>query len=67
MEWIKVTDRLPEDDCFCLVMLKSFGTVVRYFNEFHKSWDDESGDDHFSHAVGGKVNHWMALPSPPQE
>lgn len=64
MEWIKCSDKLPYKDnnssIYCLV-------VVRPYNEYHKCWNLEDGDDHYTTAIGGRITHWMPLPLPPKE
>lgn len=68
-KWVSVADRLPEKDgdssIYCLVSTKHEGIVVRPYNEYHKCWDQEDGDDHFTESVGGNVTHWMPLPPSP--
>ena len=67
--WIKVEDRLPETDgnesVTCIVYSNYDGVVVRPFNGYHKCWDLEDGDDHYSEPIGGKVTHWMLAPEKP--
>jgi len=69
MKWIKVEDELPHKDgnssIYCLVYDIYDGVVVRPYNEYHKCWDDEDGDDYYTDAVGGKITHWMTLPEKP--
>jgi hypothetical protein len=69
LEWISVEERLPKKDgnsqIMCLVIDSYHGIVVRPYNEYHKCWDDEGCDDYYTDAVGGKITHWMPLPSPP--
>lgn len=69
MEWIKVEDKLPFKDgnssIYCLVYDLGYGVVVRPYNEYHKCWDDEYADDYYCDAIGGKITHWMELPSKP--
>ncbi len=67
MNWIKVTDKLPESDNSFLVYDTYNGVVVRPFNKFHNCWDDEDGDDYYCDAVGGKITHWMPLPNEPKQ
>jgi hypothetical protein len=68
--WIKVQERLPykdgESSIPCLVYIQYDGIVVRQYNEYHKCWDEEDGDDCCCDAVGGKITHWMPLPQRPQ-
>jgi hypothetical protein len=68
-KWIRVEDSLPlkdgNDSIMCLVRTTSNQTLCRPYNEYHKCWDDEDYDDHFTTAVGGKVTHWQPLPPKP--
>lgn len=70
-DWIKVEDRLPEKDgnssIYCIVYSNYDGVVVRPYNEYHKCWDLEDGDDHYCEAVGGKITHWMPIPEAPNK
>ncbi|MNL13587.1 hypothetical protein D3C87_1344970 [compost metagenome] len=69
MGWIKVEERLPYKDgdsqIYCIVYDSYNGIVVRPYNEYHKCWDQEDGDDYYTDAVGGKITHWMELPKEP--
>ena len=69
-QWVDVNDRLPEDgtdkSIYCLVVSKYDGIVVRPYNQYHKCWDDEDGDDHYCEPTDGKITHWMPLPEPPE-
>lgn len=58
--WIKSTDRLPENDIVCWVVITATQEVeVRCFNSnsHWKCWDDESGDD-FMNKIEA-VSHWQ--------
>lgn len=60
MNWISVNDRLPEskdgdNSIYCLVYSRYDGIIVRPYNQYHKCWDDEDADDHYSEAVDGLV------------
>lgn len=67
MEWISVTDKLPElDDAFLCYDKYHRQIRVLCFNRHYTCWDDESGDDYYTDAIGGKVTHWMPLPPEPQ-
>lgn len=69
MKWINVKDRLPSKDgnssIMCLVYDTYYGIVCRPFNEYHNVWDTEDCDDYYTEAIGGKITHWMELPTTP--
>ncbi|AOM40529.1 DUF551 domain-containing protein [Xenorhabdus hominickii] len=58
MEWIKTSDRLPNDDGYYLV---------------YETFNNRVADDYFFHNGSGDhwklfhihVTHWMPLPEPP--
>lgn len=61
--WIKSTDRLPENDIVCWVVIAATQKVeVRCFNSHWKCWDGESGDD-FMNKIEA-VSHWQPLIKP---
>lgn len=68
--WIAVQQCLPNKDgnssiaCLCYDAYHRQVRVLVY-NEYHGCWDDESGDDYYTDAIGGKVSHWMPLPVAP--
>jgi hypothetical protein len=68
MEWIKVSDRLPELDNNVLIYVDNQRTVFEgyyhgeYENRFN-SWDVCCNE----HLVIDKVTHWMPLPKSPME
>ena len=69
-QWISVNDKLPlkdkNNDIECLCFDEYHNQVrVLVFNVYHNCWDDESGDDYYTDAIGGKVTHWMPLPNKP--
>jgi hypothetical protein len=70
LEWISVDEKLPFKDgdsqIMCLVYDKWHKEIlVRPYNEYHKCWDNEDKDDFYTKQVGGKITHWMELPSKP--
>ena len=68
-KWNKVEDGPPVKDGNSSIMVLVFTTsneiLTRPYNEYHKCFDDEDYDDHWSEFVGGKVTHWMELPEKP--
>jgi hypothetical protein len=57
--WISVEERLPENDCNCIVF--SAGYVKEshfYFGKFYDPIEDY---------MRYKATHWMPLPEPPKE
>lgn len=72
MNWIKVENKLPyengNDSVYVLVYNTKYDSIeVRPYNEHHKCWDTEDGDDYFCDAVGSHITHWMPLPDAPEE
>ncbi len=65
-EWIKTADKLPDADSNCFVFYKNSVRIL-YWNNHHKVWDDESGDDYFCDAED--CSHWMPFiwPNPPSD
>ena len=61
--WIKITERLPEEDKRYLVMYKGYVCILS-FNSFHKCWDDEEGDDYECDIEA--VTHWQEI-TPPKD
>jgi hypothetical protein len=69
-KWISVNDKLPlkdkSNDIECLCFDNYHNQVrVLVFNVYHNCWDDESGDDFYTDAIGSRVTHWMPLPNKP--
>ena len=60
MEWIRVRDRLPEDQVEVLVATRS-KNGVRNIDKGYLAID------HFIHRGRAEVTHWMPLPEPPKE
>ena len=58
-EWIKTTDRLPEDDrhVLCLTRTKKglWNVVIGYYM-----------DGFWRVGMNSNVTHWMPLPEPPE-
>lgn len=63
MEWIKVEDRLPSEDMFCIVFVQ----MNDYRNVHAGLYSKDNGflDDFYNIEVG--VTHWMPLPEPPKD
>lgn len=60
MEWIKCSDRLPEEGISVIIYI-GFVTTGFYQEEwFYDSYDLD--DDDLDH----EVTHWMPLPKPPE-
>ena len=70
MEWIPVTERLPDFDGMCLCMRKSYSKAN--FRHQEIMYFDYDGQGFFSNVEGifvadGNVTHWMPLPKPPED
>ncbi len=60
MNWIPVTDLLPDDDMLVLVALSDGEVWTGYMDA--EAWiDNVTGSE-----LNGQVTHWMPLPEPPQ-
>ena len=64
MNWIKVTERLPDDEDV-LASFKGWDDIefqrVLYFDHSDNKWYDWSATEHTN------VTHWMPLPEPPKD
>lgn len=58
--WIRTEDKLPEDNELVLTSSSIYGTKLLVWNEFHKVWDDEDGDD--TYCERDKIDAWMPIP-----
>ena len=62
VKWIPVTERLPEDWCPVLVMVREVEKpLLGSYREnvwFHERWNTTF--------INGAVTHWMPLPEPPK-
>jgi hypothetical protein len=59
-QWTAVEEELPvEEDKY--LTKQEYGIFLQSFNTYHNCWDDESGDDYYTDAVGGKVTHWRKI------
>ena len=56
-KWISVEDRMPDEDCKCLVFTKDGITNIDYYYNRENAFGFRSW----------KVTHWMPLPEPPKE
>lgn len=63
IDWIKVSDRLPDDETTVLVHCKGYTWVadVDHNGEFYP---DEWG--YGRDIIADEITHWMYLPSPPE-
>ncbi len=57
--WISVEERLPEDDCNCIVFSNGYVKEAHfYFGKFYDPIEDY---------MKYNATHWMPLPEPPKE
>ena len=62
MEWIKITDRLPDSWGNYLVMADEMD-VMTYYPDAPDTWSSWQARGHKS---GGDVTHWQPLPEAPK-
>ncbi len=78
MEWVKCSDRMPENDQYVLVYhWDDFHITVGYFESHNvqfyiesdgsKFYTDDGWETEIPWAQKGPVTHWMPLPNPPKE
>lgn len=71
-EWIKCSDRLPEDgQCVLVITTNSHSqgdmNIMSVIYEADRSVDYRWGIDHFCESsYAGEVEFWMPLPNPPE-
>jgi len=76
-QWIKVEDRLPENDDLVLVFNHKDGIHAGYFDqeEFHGYWEDDKNyfvtnsgwNTYYEWAPYTSPTHWMPLPEVPKD
>ena len=70
MEWIPVSERLPDFEGMCLCMRKSYSKAnFRHQEIMYFDYDEQAfcsnADGVF--VADGNVTHWMPLPKPPKD
>ena len=68
-EWIRVEDRLPDENTDVLAVFPSGNMVVcRYYDQDEDiTFWQASVDDGWSSDMDFTPSHWMPLPEPPKE
>lgn len=65
-KWIPVTERLPKESRWCLVICNEWGGRITRISAFvTDSFGNRFLED--SREISGFVTHWMPLPEPPKE
>ncbi len=67
MEWIKCSDRLPEDRIDVLVYNGEACSVSSYLKEFYNKFGYHEWSHNEEQFNYNEVTHWMPLPQPPKE
>lgn len=65
MEWIKCSDKMPEQDHDVLILTAWGGMYVAALMVYYGSLTWDTGDD--DPAALGDVTHWAELPPPPRD
>ena len=69
MEWIKCSERLPEESSHLRILLWN-GSYIRYGKWLSTDCSGKNcdwHDDYDNRIKGKKITHWMPLPEPPTE
>ena len=67
MEWIKVEDKLPEDDLSVLVMLGKDKPPCQGVMMGRLSYGEWIANNSYGSSHTSKITHWMPMPDPPKE
>lgn len=67
MEWIPITEKLPEIDQRVLAIGSGTHAIPCKFNEYFWRDVDLFADDRIIRAYYTSITHWMPLPSPPKQ
>lgn len=59
-EWISVTEKMPPEWFYCLLMTTHYKTAVEGF------WDGMNFKASRAPSDAVRVTHWMPLPEPPK-
>lgn len=79
-KWISVSDKLPDEDCKCLVyksaiaqgiITASFTHNLESIDEYDFSGEKRAGffyyDSEYGYCEMLHITHWMPLPEPPKD
>ena len=70
MEWIPVSERLPDFEGMCLCMRKSYSKAnFRHQEIMYFDYDEQAFCSNVDgiFVADGNVTHWMPLPKPPKD
>ena len=66
MNWIKCSDRLPEDEQYYLIKDKEEGLLIGHYIADIESWS-EKGTGCGCCCSSITITHWQPLPEPPKD
>ena len=66
MEWVSVKNRLPDQDCVCVVTNTSrFGFYIAVYSAYFKEFEVSIiGMSRITDPITFSATHWMALENP---
>lgn len=66
MDWIKCSERLPDEEKLYLVIRNEVMYIMHF--EFNGAWDNNKSPSFVDHeCIPWECTHWMPLPNPPED